>query len=84
MINTKDILQLIDITQWLEELVNTRMTYPCSVKETYPRLIAQLEKGSERVEAVAKAIALVGRSFKAVNFLNASEIAGCKFQSYIL
>lgn len=70
----KDLIQLIDVTQWPEEFVNARLKYLHNVKDRDTRLIAQLEKGSEKVQIVAETIALVGRSFKGVNFLRVPEI----------
>jgi hypothetical protein len=71
----KDILRVMDITEWPEKIVYARLKYLHRAKDRDMRLLAQLEKGPGKIEIVAETIALVGRNFKEdVSFLKVSEI----------
>ena len=71
----KDILQVMDITDWPEKIVSARLKYLLKAKDRDMRLLSQLEKGAGKIEVVAETIALVGRNFKDdVRFLKLSEI----------
>ena len=60
----KDILQVMDITDWPEKIVSARLKYLHKAKDRDMRLLSQLEKGPGKIEVVAETIALVGRNFK--------------------
>jgi hypothetical protein len=70
----KEILQVMDITAWPVELLNARLKYLNKVKDRDVKLLAQLEKGTEKEEVAAETIALIARDFKGVSCLYLSQM----------
>ena len=70
----KNILQVIDITEWPDELVIARLKHLYKLKDRDMKLLAHVEQKLGKAEVGADTIALVARDLRAEHYLKLSGI----------